>query len=308
MPMPPSPAVWLKAIIQATEPSDIEDFQLWINPSTGEIKLRNASDIGFVDLGGAAAGAPADADYWVETANPGLSAEAVVGAAGITTGAYASRQATAKAGRLFLPSDGFVLERDTGSAWVPWGPIFQLTPPVDGDFTWINQGSSTVTTTNGGIYLFTPAVEAANFRIRKKSKTAPYTITVEMEHHIYAVATGAFGLCFRQSSDGKLATLHFQMGGNVINMFSAKYTNESTFSASYAGSPVILFSFPRFLRIADNNTNRVVSWSNDGQNFHIFHSVGRTDFLTADEVGFFVQSANATYPAAVTLLSWKETA
>jgi len=53
--MPPSQAVWLKGIIQATEPADIEDFQLWINPSTGDIKLRNASDNAFVAVGGSGA-------------------------------------------------------------------------------------------------------------------------------------------------------------------------------------------------------------------------------------------------------------
>jgi hypothetical protein len=52
--MPPSQAVWLKGLIQATEPSDIEDFQLWINPTTGAMKLRNASDNSFIDLSAAA--------------------------------------------------------------------------------------------------------------------------------------------------------------------------------------------------------------------------------------------------------------
>jgi len=69
----------------------------------------------------AASGAPDSADYVVETANAGLSAESVLGTTVITTLAQASRQAAAKAGRLFLPSDGFTIQRDTGAACVPWG-------------------------------------------------------------------------------------------------------------------------------------------------------------------------------------------
>lgn len=278
----------------------------------GDFLKRSGSTVvgaSVVGGGGGGGGAPDNADYWVETANANLSSEVVVGSTGITKGAYASRQAAAKAGRLFLPSDGFLLERDNGSSWDPYGPYnFPLTPPVDGDFAWINQGSATVDTTNGGIYLLTPADvgTGVNFRIRKKAKSAPYTITAEFEPHLYCVTTHAFGLIFRQSSDGKLHTLHFQQSGNVVNVYSAKYTDATTFNAVYSGFPVVLFGFPRFCRIADNNTNRVLSWSNDGQHFHILHTIGRTDFLTADEVGFFVQSANTTWPAATLLTSWKE--
>ncbi len=222
---------------------------------------------------------------------------------------FANRPAAGTQGRLFLPTDGFFISRDTGAAWEDWGPTFPFTAPISGDFAWVNQGSATVTTTNGGIYLFTPADAGTgnNFRIRKKAKSAPYTVTVEVEHNMYAVNTAAFGLTFRQSSDGKLHMLLFQVSGNVVNMYSAKYTNETTFSALYAGSPVVMFGFPRFLRIADDNTNRIVSWSNNGQFFHTFHTIGRTDFLTADEYGFFIQSSNTTYPAAALFLSLKET-
>jgi hypothetical protein len=44
--------------------------------------------------------------------------------------------------------------------------------------------------------------------------------------------------------------------------------------------------------------------SADGQHFMAIHTVGRTDFLTADEVGIVVNSQNATFAAAGTLLSW----
>ena len=67
----------------------------------------------------------------------------------VQTAAMASEPASGMVtGDLFLPSNGFYLERYSGSAWVPWGPIWPMTKPVDGDYAWINQGSATVTTTN----------------------------------------------------------------------------------------------------------------------------------------------------------------
>jgi hypothetical protein len=46
--------------------------------------------------------------------------------------------------------------------------------------------------------------------------------------------------------------------------------------------------------------------STDGQNFKVIHTVGRTDFLTADQVGFFVNDQSNTIAAGMTLLSWKQ--
>jgi hypothetical protein len=59
-------------------------------------------------------------------------------------------------------------------------------------------------------------------------------------------------------------------------------------------------------RAADNSTNRICSYSVDGQNWFVFHTVGRTDFLTADEVGFYIDVENATFGTGITLIHWAE--
>lgn len=257
----------------------------------------------------AASLAPSTADYWVETANADLSAEVVVGSTGITTAAYGSRQAAAKAGRVFLPSDGFVIERDTGAAWVPWGPLFPLIAPVSGDFAWVNQGGASIDTTNGGVYLLAPAGAGTSLRIRKKAvPSIPYTITALFLPLILNVASAGYGLLWRASGSGALHALVLQTNGTTCQVFSAKYTNETTFSASYAPTPVnVLGNGPLWMRISEDNTNRTVLLSADGQHFVQIHQVGRTDFLTADEIGFFANSNHATWLAGTTLLSWKQT-
>ena len=88
-------------------------------------------------------------------------------------------------------------------------------------------------------------------------------------------------------------------------MAANKHTSPTVYSAAYTVQ-AITPHVPLFLRIADDDTNRIMSWSNDGQHWIVSHTVGRTDFLTADEVGFMVNSNNATWPASMTLLSWVE--
>jgi hypothetical protein len=231
------------------------------------------------------------------------------GAAGTSTGTEAALPGSGNTGELYLPNDGLQIHRYSGSAWQAWGPIWPFTKPVDGDFAWINQGAASVELTNGGIYLSEPAVGAVanNLRIRKKAApAAPYTITAAFLMDPWQKDFFTFGLLFRQSSDGKLHVLPIGVS-TLWNIWSRKFTNPTTWSAEYTSQLPILHRQVMWLRIADDNTNRILSWSFDGYHWRVFHSVGRTDFLTADEVGFFIDVANTTYGYGTTLLHWKQT-
>jgi len=230
-----------------------------------------------------------------------------------STNAYASRPAAATNGNLFLPNNGYYLERDTGAAWAPWGPLYPLTTPVDGDFAWINQGGATVTTTNGGIYLLAPATAGVSMRIRKKTAPAtPYSI-IAMILPVYGRTGGSnnplAGLTWRQSSDGKLVRYGFyQSAAGQIRVQHGKFTSATAISANYVDEIYAAQSFsPLWLKITDNGTNRLIFTGRDGQNWIQIDSQGRTDFMTADEVGWFVEAGGATYDAGATLISWKET-
>jgi len=223
------------------------------------------------------------------------------------TAAYASRPAAGNDGDLFLPSDGFVVERDTGAAWVPWGPIFPAVNPVLGDFSWINQGAATAVATNGGIHLHAPAVGGNQCRILKKAApSTPYTITMAYLPLVYSIDYAFCGVGFRQSSDGKLQLLGPGVGsGHAFRNLT--YSSPTSYAGSYGAYLLHLNSAPvHFLRIGDDGTYRTCSISTDGVNFLQFHSVGRTDYLTADEVFFFAESNNASWPVFMTVISWKE--
>ena len=187
--------------------------------------------------------------------------------------------------------------------------------PVDGDFAWINQETATVTAENNGITLTTPASAGHDIRLRKKAAPAtPYTITALIHPLMGEHASGnAWGIGFRQSSDGKLALVYVGDSSGSVVVAVQKFTDPNTFSATYVIKTIVpatgvIYPFTSlWLRIADDGVNRISSLSWDGIQFYTLHSVGRTDFLTADEIGFFVNSATASAGVTISLYSWRQT-
>jgi hypothetical protein len=224
----------------------------------------------------------------------------------VQTGALASAPAAQKGGFLYACNDAPYLIRDTGAAQEVWGPFFKMTLPIDGNYAWLNQGSATVTV-NGSIHLASPGASADNLRVRLKNAPAtPYNISAYIRGFSYPGSSGFFGLCF---SDGtKIMT--FGLGtvstGGQRNQFS-KWNSATSFSTNYLDNPS-LCDFSGWMRISDNGTNRICSFSPDGFNWIQAHSVGNTDFLTATKVGFYVQTnVGAANFVGCTLYSWKET-
>lgn len=224
------------------------------------------------------------------------------------TGAQGSRPSASLEGRLYLPNDGSDISRDTGALWQPWGPIYPLTAPIDGDFAWVNQGGATVSTANGGILLRAPAATGDNLRIRKKAAPAtPYTITVCIRALAFAKQFLGYGLLFRDAG-GKVAVFGWSgEGTGLSSLVVNKFNSATSFNSQYVAVPTI--DQPMFLRIADDGTDRICSVSPDGYNWVVVHQVGRTDFLTATEVGFGINALNnitPNYDVLLHLLSWKE--
>lgn len=228
------------------------------------------------------------------------------------TAAYASLAAF-QAGRIGWPTDGLSLLRDSGSAFTPFGPIWKLTPPVDGDFAWINQGSASVTSSVGGIYLNSGTAVSGSLRIRKKSKTGSYTLTIAFLPNLVGSSAPRCGICWRQSSDGKLVVFWVERNGSYTLVQGAplvctvmKWASATSFSATYSIVPIQPHNGLCWLRVQDDGSNRKCFFSCDGLNWIEVHSVGRTDYMTADEVGFCIDTGQATYLGGMNLLHWVE--
>lgn len=191
----------------------------------------------------------------------------------------------------------------------------QVAPPPVASWTWVNQGGASASeNAGGGVFLLGTTGAGNNVRtlVKARPSAPPWTVTAMLIPRLSIGDSQTLGLLFRESSSGKLAVCGVILSGNQLQLYSAKYTSPTALSANYTTVTIGWGGWasggPLYLRMQDDNTNRICSWSTDGVNYVAFHTVGRTDFLTADQVGVYVDPFGATPPLApaVTLMSWKE--
>jgi len=185
-------------------------------------------------------------------------------------------------------------------------------PILGSDWTWVNQGTATSSEGGGALSIYAPAVSGNNMRILKRSAPGtPYTISAVLRQMSWKVNYPFAGIGWRQSSDGKLVLFGLTSANGITLQ---KYTSATAYSATYTLSPAVsgdamwgnAFGAPMVLRINDTGTNRVCSIGYNGMDWLQVHTVGRTDFMTPDEVLFFCESNNSTYPTGVTLYAWEQ--
>jgi hypothetical protein len=185
-------------------------------------------------------------------------------------------------------------------------PVF--TPPVDGDFAWINQGGAAVDATGNGILLSVPLTAGNSLRIRKKAEPgATYVITAAFLPTMqWQNGNPGFGLGWRESGSGKLAVIRFYSPGQtVLRILSSKFTSPTALSADYVDNWHTLQGL-YWLQIERTATDRIVRFSADGVYWIQLDTQLVADFLTPDEVCFFGDSNNGASPMGVRLLSWEE--
>lgn len=221
-------------------------------------------------------------------------------------------------GRINFITDSPFLAVDNGTSLQYHGPIWEMTEPINGDYVWVNQGTGTVSTTNGGVLLTeTSSGTSNNLRIRKKSKpSVPYTITsYGLPSWGRIGATGVYnaGILMRESSTSKLATWQFTItsNGDFVYLEQSRWSNATT----YVSSPVLIdlkdqvYDGAPWLQMSETSTNIVFRFSMDGFNFFTVLDQAKTNaFTTApDEVGFFINASNTTNNPSYHLLSWVQT-
>ena len=220
------------------------------------------------------------------------------------TSDYASRPSAGNDGDLFLPSDGFTIERDTSAAWVPWGPLFPLTVPPTTGWSWVNQGSSTINVAKGGIYMQQPPGAGNNVSLYMRSiPTAPYTITAALLPLLYDINYTGAGIALRDSASSKIIVFRLTYTDSLMQV--QRYSDASTYVSTSISVNTQLGRHVLWLRVENDSTDLKFSISADGQNWIEILSESNTAYLaSADEIGFFAYANNATYPAGATLISW----
>jgi hypothetical protein len=290
-----------KETLEDLQSSDVATDAIW----------QDQGDIAIATGAGAAEILPVGADGQILTADSGETTGvkwAAPSSGGIATGTYASLPAAGNAGAVYIPTDSFyTLLRDNGASWDHYINGRLVTPPDNSLFSDFNMSGASVITTNGGAVLTLPAAASTQFRGRTKTKTAPYTITAAFLPLVYPASFARIGLFFTDGTKTAVfgVAYHTSVTGNIA-LVSSKFTNSTTISADYSLSAHQTFGTLVWLRIADDSTNRICSFSSDGINFIPFHTVTRTDFLTPTSVGFGGDVENSVV-SAQTFVHWKET-
>jgi hypothetical protein len=209
---------------------------------------------------------------------------------------YANRPAAGTPGRIFLPTDGLCLERDNGSTWEKFGPIWPLTPPQVSDFpTWVNQGTATFLDNKGAPFLLAPLNANANLRARVKDYPAgSFTVEMAFIPHAWTYSSSSLGgLCLRDSISMRMICFGV-MGYSTDQQIQVYNWNSATSSSGNATgaaachlgeAPLVWLKY-----YDDGTTNRVFSASVDGYNWAQVLSISRTDWLVPNQIGVFANS------------------
>ena len=236
----------------------------------------------------------------------------------VSKGLYASKPGSASNGDIYLPTDSFYdFLVWGGGAWKHILNGLECTPPINSEFAWVNQGSATTTTTNGGVFLSTPAAAGTSLHLRVKLAPAtPYTLTTMVIPAQVWANTHHGGICFRESSSGRLITLGIESDSiqtrAQLSVFTwASPTDSSGARQAFILTQILLSRSGLWLRIADDGTTYTFSFSADGQNFVTIYTLTHAAAITAgywtsapDQIGFGGNPNNATYDWGMTLLHW----
>jgi len=208
-----------------------------------------------------------------------------------------------------------------GGAWSYRYGTQKVTRPPSADWSWDNQGTATIDSTNGYEYLEVPKKDATACAWRyRTAPSTPYVVTAGIIIDIAALTLGSTAtiatvgpqIIFRESSTGKVVEFRYNhSGSDNAEAHFAKWNSSTSFNSAYTsiGPAVHLNPGPRpsvlWMRIEDDGTYLKVYHSLDKCHWKQFgSSQSRTDFLTGgpDQIGWGAYANQC--PAVVALIHW----
>ena len=224
---------------------------------------------------------------------------------GVVEDTEANRPTAGTAGRIFMPSDGYYIQVDTGAAWNTYVKGQKSTaPPVASDFTGVyTTAQDTLTDTKEGLELKRVGTGGAqNYQccFVKALPSAPYSMTVGVNiKTLMQAAYWGIGICLSDGNSGtpKMSGFYWMFRGTSysnLNIQNTYWTNSTTVGTenNIAFETIPGISFPiLWMRIRDDNTNRYyeISSCKDGL-WQTLATKTRTDFLTPTHGGLFLAS------------------
>lgn len=230
----------------------------------------------------------------------------------LLTDTLANLPSAGVAGRVFLPQNSvYSMIRDNGSTWDYFLNGRKVNVPETAfSFSWVNQGDATLTTTNGVAVLYGGSANGVDSRIRIKTAPAtPYHIIIGYRARIDPTTNAMAGLCFRNSSSGKLSIYTSIFQGDPSRPVIFQLTNATSFSSTAynpgSGTNDNTYGMS-WMRIGDDGVNRKYDVSENGYTWRQLFSESNSSFFTADQVGYYVNGGNNN--GEISVYTWEETA
>lgn len=215
-----------------------------------------------------------------------------------SSGVYASLPSSAKQGDRYLCTDSPYQLSYNGSAWDAFlSPFGKVTLPNTSGFSWVNQGTSTISTATGAL-IMTPQL-TSGWNTRAYVKTAPATpYTFRIGFTVTMRATTRLGICLRNSSTSALVLYELMCNSNLSYTFNSSNLNSETSPngsnwGTVGSAPIYGVVW---MGIYDDGTNRHFQFSPDGQRWEDITSQSRTNFTTPNQVGIFANLDSSLAP------------
>ena len=191
--------------------------------------------------------------------------------------------------------------------------------PTTQAFSWVNQGTATVTNLQNTAYLVAPANASGNDSLHMQLMTAPATpysavAAFRLDSFLGMNTYGCFGLFFRDSSTGKLVVSRFIMQNSASGLYWEvdHFSDPNTYVATSVTTSNSVYFPPAvvWLKVHDDGTtNFNFSASMNGIAFSTILTESRTSYLTTpDGVGWFCGGQiSSGKQMTLGLLSWQIT-
>lgn len=210
-----------------------------------------------------------------------------------------------RAGNLYLPSNAMTPLRDTGSAMVPWGPLWPLADPTLQPFVQQDFGACTSDTSHGGIDISNPTTEGSfnTHALVFPAPATPYHVEFGYFQRKPSGGNNMTGACFSDGTQYEIFDQYFQ---NSINQQVVFYLTSSTgFGGTIVNTAIgSSIGFMVWARLGDDGVHKTWDVSADGYNWLQAGSELSAGSFVATKVGFYVNCG----PAQIRLLHCKITA
>lgn len=235
-----------------------------------------------------------------------LGAACTIAAGGVTptSGTFAALPACSTSVLVYFFTNSFysLARCDGASAWHYFLSGKELTPMVTGSFSFQNGGTSTDTTTFGGnILAYQNSGSTGTAAVRGFFENYPggtFTITTSMTWNGLISLNNNAGLGI---SDGTayewMRLVPINSGGSGLFTLDILSCTTNTCSSNTSVSAAITIPYintPFWMRLQDDGTNRIWSWSTDGTTWNQKISEGRTAQLTPTKIGLVADPQSTT--------------